>query len=411
MVDTYLPNETWAKQAIYGYQAVPDTAVTPTRRFRGDWSSLSKPTVSTKPEATGKRARRITPRRGPDQYSATYGEDAAYQDIGSFLRTALRAGGTGVLMTDATSVYEYTKSPLLTSLGLDLITVDHHVEGLGLRDVGVFFNEWNLAFDADDADGVAKISGTPISRSQVDMPTVFTGLATAGTTTTLTDSTAAWVVDALAGQWINVGVNHTGDLRQIVSNTATVATVSEAFSVTPTNGTRYRIEGKFTSGIATPLVDLIPTYGIKVFLDNDAADIGDTQVKNRMISGNITVNHGASEQKRFLEHGMNERGRASLDELRVTGQLRFEFDRRDELLAFRAGDTRALRIQFPNGPLIETVSSVDVFHSLGFDFPTIEFTDIVPDERARNLAATVSWEALLAVDNMVANLVTDQATV
>lgn len=410
MVTTYLPNETWARQAIYGYQSNPTTGVTPTRRFRGDWASTSLPTHTTRPEATGKRARRVTPRRGPDQYSGTYAEDAAFQDIGSFLRAGLRAGGAGALMASSSGVYEYTKSPDLNNLNVDLLTVDHHVEGLGFRDIGVFFNEWNLAIDADDVDGVVKLSGTPSARSQIDLPTVATGAATGGTSTTLVDSTAAWSVNELAGQWINVGVNHAGEMRLIASNTATDVTVTEAFTVTPTTEP-YRIEAKFTAGIGTPVVDLIPTYGVKVYLDEDALDIGDTQIVGRMISANITVNHGATDSKRFLEHGMNERGRASLDEMRVTGQLRLEFDRRDEVLAYRAGDTRALRIALPQGPFIETVSAAPVHHSLTLDFPAIEFTGITPDERGNNLTATVAWEALLAVDNMVVDLVTDQATV
>lgn len=406
-----IPNETWARQAIYGYQSVPTTAVTPTRRFRGDWSSLSKPTNTTRPEATGLRARRVTPRQGPDEYSGTYAEDVAYQDFGSFLRPGLRSGGAGSLMDDASSVYTYSKSPNLESLDLDLLTVDHYVEGLGFRDIGVFFNEWNLAIDADDTDGVWKVSGTPMARSQVDLPGFFEGVATGGTTTTVVMTGAGYVADAHIGKWVNIGVNHTGYLRQIVDNDTTTLTFAPALPGAVTAGTAFRIEPNFTSGIAFPEVDLVPSYGTKVFLDADAEDIGTTQILGRVISTNVTVNHGAGDSKRFLEHLANERGRPSLGELMVTGQVRVELDRRDEFLAFRQNELRALRIQSPDGPLIETVSSVDVYHGIELDFPVMHFTDITKDERGNNLTATLSWEALVAVDNLDIRIVTDQATV
>lgn len=406
-----IPNETWARQAIYGYQSVPTTAVTPTRRFRGDWASISKPTNTTKPEATGLRARRVTPRQGPDQYSGTYAEDVAFQDFGSFLRAGLRSGGTGSLMTDASAVYQYSKSPDLDALGLDLLTVDHYVEGLGFRDTGVFFNEWNLAIDADDTDGVWKVSGTPMARKQEDLPGYFEGVATGGTTTTVVMTGAGYVADAHIGKWVNIGVNHTGYMRQITDNDTTTLTFSPAVPVAVASGTKFRIEPNFTTGIAFPTVDLVPSYGTKVYLDEDSSDIGETQIVGRVISANMTVNHGATDAKRFLEHAVNERGRSSLNELLVTGQLHLELDRRDEYLAFRRNEERALRILSPNGPFIETVSAVDVYHSIGLDFPVMHFTDLEKRERGNNLTAMLTWEALVAVDNMVVDITTDQATV
>lgn len=406
-----IPNETWGRQAIYGYQTVPTTGVTPTRRFRGDWSSLSKPTNTTRAEATGKRARRVTPRQGPDQYSGTYAEDVAFQDFVAFLRAGLKSGGTGSLRSSSSGVYDYAKSPNLAALDLDLLTVDHYVEGLGFRDTGVFFNEWNLAIDADDTDGVWKVSGTPMARSQIDLPGFFDGVATGGTTTTVIMTSAGYVSSEHVGKWVNIGVNHTGYLRQITANDTTTLTFAPALPSAVTASTAFRIEPNFTTGISFPSVDLVPSYGTKVFLDEDAGDIGTTQIVGRMISTNVTVNNGAADAKRFLEHAVNERGRPSLGELMVTFQLHLELDRRDEFLAFRQNEVRALRILSPNGPFIEEVSSVDVYHSIGLDFPVMHFTDIEKRERGNNLTAMLTGEALLAVDNMDVNVVTDQATV
>ena len=66
------------------------------------------------------------------------------------------------------------------------------------------------------------------------------GTATGGTTTTITDTGKAWTVDEFAGKAI-VLTSGTGggDVRKIVSNTATEITVDEAFSAVPDGTTTY----------------------------------------------------------------------------------------------------------------------------------------------------------------------------
>lgn len=69
----------------------------------------------------------------------------------------------------------------------------------------------------------------------------YTGIATAGGATTLTDGAAAWTVDAHAGKdvYIYTGTG-AGQRRAISSNTATVLTVA-AWAVQPDATSRYRI--------------------------------------------------------------------------------------------------------------------------------------------------------------------------
>ena len=71
-----------------------------------------------------------------------------------------------------------------------------------------------------------------------------TGLATAGASTTLTNSTKTWTVN----QWTNyqvriAGGTGIGQVRTIASNTATVLTVGSAWTTTPDATSVYAIEG------------------------------------------------------------------------------------------------------------------------------------------------------------------------
>ena len=73
------------------------------------------------------------------------------------------------------------------------------------------------------------------------------GTATAGATTTLTDSGKAWAVNSLVGRCITI---HTGtgagQFKRIKSNTATVITVDDQwFTTTPDSTSQYVIHGNF----------------------------------------------------------------------------------------------------------------------------------------------------------------------
>lgn len=71
-----------------------------------------------------------------------------------------------------------------------------------------------------------------------------TGTATAGTSTTLTNSAKNWTVN----QWTNSQIRITagtgaGQIRTVASNTATAITVSTAWTTTPDTTSQYSIEG------------------------------------------------------------------------------------------------------------------------------------------------------------------------
>lgn len=69
-----------------------------------------------------------------------------------------------------------------------------------------------------------------------------TGTATSGTTSSITDTSKTFVVNALAGQWVHiVGGTGSGQARLIVSNTATALTITPNWTVSPAAGSQYRV--------------------------------------------------------------------------------------------------------------------------------------------------------------------------
>jgi len=72
-----------------------------------------------------------------------------------------------------------------------------------------------------------------------------TGTATAGTTTTLTDTTKAWTVNGYQNRVVRItSGTGVGQVRNIASNTATALTVSTAWTTTPDATSAYVIETK-----------------------------------------------------------------------------------------------------------------------------------------------------------------------
>jgi uncharacterized cupin superfamily protein len=122
---------------------------------------------------------------------------------------------------------------------------------------------------------------------------LVSGTATAGSSTTLTDSGKSWTTNEQAGRLVRItGGTGSGQTRTIISNTATVLTVAAAWTVTPDATSVYSIwysfantnldTGTATAGGATTLTDSAKAWVTDGFVGrnvriNSGTGIGQTR--------------------------------------------------------------------------------------------------------------------------------------
>jgi hypothetical protein len=224
------------------------------------------------------------------------------------------------------------------------------------------------------------------------------------------DSGAAWVVNAYAGRYVNVGFDSgAGGVRQIVSNTATALTVSPAFDVTPVASDTYRIEAAFTSGLSRPDYEYIPTYGTQVFVDALDGTLGDTEILDRIISANITVGNQRT-PKRFLDNAKNEvSAKTGRGARTISGQLRVEFDRFDEYNRWETLDGFQLRIYQEGSVIDATATPNPTVKYAQIDLPVCYFSTPTEDARENNMTMTLPFWAFLPDSDPILTVETKNA--
>ncbi len=223
----------------------------------------------------------------------------------------------------------------------------------------------------------------------------------------MTVAGAAWTINQHAGKfYFNDFGTGVGEVRLIISNTATVLTVDEAFDVVPSAADRYRIEAKLPA-IAIPDYEAIPTYGTQVFIDPLAGTLGTTQVLDRIISVNYTVGTSRT-SKRFLNNTMNEvSSRTGRGASMISGQIRVEFDRRDEYYNWEQLNGFKLRIR-QTGDVINTAPETVKLAQV--DFAECYFSTPTEDARESNMTITLPFWAYGTVDPIKVTTKTALAT-
>lgn len=384
----YIPNEVSQVQVVAGFEDDRGVAAVPDFRLLGEFAASKSQALNRKEETTGGYVRMVTPRKELPSYSGTYGEDLNFETFPQLLRAAIKGGGAGTLVPGSAAVYDYTKSPSKQVDDIETMTVQYGAPGIGMQSRGVTFNEFTVAIDTDDADGVWKWSGPLYLRTQEDLPGGFDGVATGGTVNTVVMTGAAWVPNAYAGAYLVMRFGSgVGEVRQVVSNTADTLTVSTPFATAPAASTVFRIEGQFLAGIAIPDYEAISSYGTKVFLDPLGTALGTTQIRERIISANITASINRT-GKRFLENKDEMAARTGRGSLLITGQIRFEFDRRDEWRAWEELDGFGVRIE-QTGDEIEPGFA----KRARIDIPNAYWDEPSPDTRESNITNTLSFVA------------------
>jgi hypothetical protein len=396
MAGTNIENEVSQSVLYAGTETTPGAAVTPTFALTGTYESSEDSSLNRQEETTGGYDRYVTPKKSPSTFAGTYGQPLTYRDMAILPRYIIRSGGTGTLVGGSTGAYNYNRSPLFNRYDADSMTVHHGVSGLGLQDTGVRFSEFTVTMDADDEAGAWQWSSNLFLSGRDELPGAFTATTTATTATTLTVTAAGRTVDQYAGAYVflNPGT-HDGQVREIIGNTATDATtgsftitVAPAFAPVPAAATPIRIEAEFVANITLPFAETIDSYGTRVYVD-PVGSIGTNDIAGaRVISANVTYSHGLN-PKRFLGNSLSQvSSRVGKNSRVVSGQVRLEFDRRDEWLQLRNKTERAIRFE-------QTGSVIDsgVTHRARIDLPRVVWDTVSPDTRESNNTATFSFIA------------------
>lgn len=393
MAAVNIPNET-SNQATYaGFETIPGQNVEPTFRLPGTFAASESASLSRKEETTGGYDRFVTPQKGPSTFAGNYGEDLTFETLPQMMRAGLRAGSQGV-QVGAAAAYQYTKAPMFDRDDIESMTVQYNVPGLGMEARGVRFNEWTISQDTDGADGSWMFSSNLWMRGYDELPGAFEGVASGVTASTLTMIGAAWTPDEHMGAFLFLDFGtHDGQVREIVSNTADTLTVAPDFSPVPAATVPFRIEGQFPVGIPTTAGnEKIDSAGTKIFLD-PVGSLGTDPVMDRLISWNVTTALNLS-AKRYAEHMRNEfSARVGKGARVISGQVRLEFDRRDEWLQWKRRQKLAIRFEQTGSELDTGVSK-----RARIDLPVVLWDTVSPDTRESNLTATFAFLAYLPAD-------------
>ena len=183
--------------------------------------------------------------------SATAGSQSIYS-IESSVCTVDTAWAT---TPDATSRFKVMTGAILWMSGVQLFSAMYII-----GEDNWYYRAQSSLIHSTSATEI-RIEGTP----ETDFISAV-GVATAGTTTTLTDSKANWVTDEWIGRWLLItsGTGE-GQLRKISANTQTQLTWVTV-GTSPTTTSRYTIEGldagTATAGSATTLTDTAQAWTV-----------------------------------------------------------------------------------------------------------------------------------------------------
>jgi hypothetical protein len=387
MPGTSIRNETGLRRVLAGTQSDVNVAVAPDYRWLGMLSIDKNAALIRTPENTGTYDGLVTPRRELATYTGQYSESLTYQSFTQHNQYAIAPLVSGV--SNGTG-YVYAVSPSATADDIAAATLEYGVDGQVWLSSGVRHNEYTITIDTDDADGVWKMSSNLFVRNKTQV-VAHEGTATGGTTSTLVQTGAGWSVNEHAGAWVFIDFGTgSGEVRQITSNTTDTLTLdAPVLSGAVTNGTVYRIEGLFTPGLAFPLYDSIVVPGTQLYIDPADGTIGTNAIADRMISYNITVNN-ARTGKRFADNVEELSTRTGRGKRIISGQVRLEFDRRDEYEQYENLDEVAIRV-YQEGPELAAAepmwARIDVARAVW---------DVVDeDERDNNITATFGFVAYL----------------
>lgn len=386
-----IANERQLSRNYWGTEVRLGVPVTPTYRMYGDLRVNRARPLADRQEFAGTYFKDYTPVRGGVVIDGTYAQTLTYEDLPILLRYSVQGGVTGTSDGATTPGYTYVQKPTASRKDIDYATVEGGFPGMPWVATGLHLPEFTISADIDDTEAAWKWSGSAMALTK-DLDAVTSGVATAGTTTTITKAAAGWVVNEFAGGFVEMTGGATtanvGQKREILSNTATVLTVAGVFPSAVANTDTFVISGTFTAGITDRTRETIEAPDTSVYIDTGT--IGTTEITGRIISWSVNYNINAS-GKRFMDNpsGFSRFGHGATV---VTGQIRVEGDERDEYDAWTADTAQKIRFQ-QTGTVIDTGTST---HKLArIDVHNVQYDTLTDDDRDNNVTYTIGFRGFV----------------
>lgn len=145
----------------------------------------------------------------------------------------------------------------------------------------------------------------------------------------------------------------------------------------------------FTAAIPDRERTYVRAAGTRLFIDDDPANIGTTQVLERFINFSVTYDNALA-PKRFMEDVDAISTRVGGGQVAVTGQVRLEFDDDSEYANYRNGAPRAIRIE-REGPIIHAAVTMRA----RIDIPRAYWGTPSDDPRENNMTLTFPFIAYM----------------
>lgn len=392
-----LPNYDQLRRCRVGVEVIRGTKVAPTNPWYGMLNLQRNQPLADSEEYAGTFFSDYTPVRGAIDVDGNYTQNLSYEDAHLF-RYCMKGGFAPA--DDGNTVHGYTYAYRHTASRDDLDTFSAEFDGPGLINEaqGVFFPEFTLSADIDDAAAVWKFSSKATGLSKDLKAGLNDVAATSGTTTTFVKTAWGLTISAWVGGWVHFKTGTAGNIglfREITANDATSLTFA-ALPAAVTAADTIDVYPPYTAGLTDRVREMIKGPGTSLYLDTSSA-IGTTLQSGRFISFSLTSTLNAS-YKRFLENVNTKSNRVDRGMIRVTGQVRLEFDRKREWDNFKNLTAEKLRIQqtgaaINTGPNTFKTITVDVYQAV-WDTPTV-------DKRGNNRVATYPFRGYVDVTQAV----------
>lgn len=379
------PNYQQLRRILSGKETTRGTKAAMATKLYGRLDLQRRQPLADSEEFAGTFFADYTAVRGAVMVDGTYYQQMTYEDGPLLAALAIQGGVAGTSDSESTPGYVYPFRHSASRDDIDTRSIQYGDPVMIYECEGMFFPEFTISSDIDDAQAVWKWNSRAIALRKEMKAALEDVAATGGTTTTFVKTGWAQTIDALIGRWVHFKTgtaDNIGFWREILDNDATSITFAALPSSVASSDTIDVYPG-FTAGVTDRTRETIKGPGTKLYLDAAGA-IGTTQQTGRFISFSVTGMLNAA-YKRFMDNVDEMSNRVDRGMVRVSGQVRMELDRRREWDKYIDLSPEVIRIE-QTGSTIDSGASTKKRATI--DIYNARWDDPVFDTRGNNNTAT-----------------------